>query len=87
MGQVVSLALGASILTLVLAYYARVLRFIKLRDVRGPSNSHSFFGQVPEVVSVSPVLDEWVRRYGRVFRFYHFLNVRPSVFTRAVAQL
>jgi hypothetical protein len=86
MGQSVSIAVGASVLALVVAYYARALRFTGLRDVCGPAAAHPFFGQLREVVQVSPVLDDWVRQYGRVLKYHHFLNVRGLTrsFLRAI---
>lgn len=80
MGQVASIAVGASFLALVIAYYARVLRFTELRDVRGPADSHPFFGQLRELLQVSPVLDKWVQQYGRVFKYYDLYNVRTRPF-------
>jgi hypothetical protein len=78
MGQVQSVALSAlALLACVLAifYFTRALRFWKLTDVCGPSDSHRFFGHIREIASVSPVLDEWVAKYGRVVKYASLLNV------------
>jgi hypothetical protein len=90
MGQIQSVALSAlAFLACALAtiYFTRALRFWKLTDVCGPSDSHRFFGHLHEIASVSPVLDEWVAKYGRVVKYASLMNVRMHLRVGRISSL
>lgn len=64
-------------------YIARSLRS-KVNDVRGPSSSHFFLGNMGDIINQNPDVAKWTEQYGRVFRYQGVLKVRPTMFFRSL---